>query len=116
MGRPTKWQHWLGRLLYLALALSIPTTIVMGYLNIRVAGVLDSFALIFVIWGVIDLIRGAGVELYPREVWERPTEGPHPPLFPPPGTTLWRGLFLLALGLINGFLYRLEPWLLDGSR
>lgn len=118
MGRPTKWSHWLGRLLYLSLALSVPAMIVMGYFHMRFLGVLEPVGLTFVIMGVIDLTRAAGVELYPREVWERTpgfVPGGYSPLFPPPGYGAGRGWLLLALGLITGFLYRLGPWLSEGS-
>lgn len=100
-GTATRWEHWLGRCLYGLLLVSI----VFGFSGYRIAGGFGAAGLPFVMIGVIQLIVGFGVELFPPEMVERQSR-PHPTksasIFTQPGTGKVSGLFCLAVGVAIG--------------
>lgn len=101
LGPATRWEHWLGRVLSGATLF----TMLLFCFNVRIAGVFHSAGLMWVLIGLICILTGLGMELFPPEVVERenrPEPGLDASFVGPPGTGTALGVVFLALGIWVG--------------
>lgn len=99
LGKPTKASHWLGRVLYLSMWVSFLFFIFPS----KVIGDFTTAGLAFMLIGLIQVLSGLGIEMFPPEVVEyqsRPKLAAEASMFTKPGEGTLTGLMWLAIGVI----------------
>ena len=100
-GTATRWEHWLGRLLLCATLFAM----LLFCFNVRIGGVFHSAGLTWVLIGLICMLTGLGMELFPPEMVQyqsRPRLASDGNIIGPPGTRTTLGVVFLALGIWVG--------------